>query len=173
MGRMIGAKYTRQVWRQSALSRIVLTVNYTLIAQFLPKGHADGKTGKMSFMLCNGVCWFLYHSVSGTDLRGQSYVMPHWNRSCWSKFPSQSVTAYLHQASQSQRWPYNARRLVGSPLEHQPLSHWYDSTRKKISCDRETRTRSVALDANALQPGQRGGILLQDNANDVKLRAAN
>ena len=29
-----------------------------------------------------------------------------------------------------QRWPYNARRLVGLPLACQFLSHWYDSIRK-------------------------------------------
>ena len=51
--------------------------------------------------------------LSGTDLLTQFYVLPHWNRSCRSNFRSQPVTLYWHRASQSQRWPYNARRLAG------------------------------------------------------------
>ena len=58
--------------------------------------------------------------------------MPRWDRSCRSSFVSHSVTVYWHQASQSQHWPYSARRLAGYPLEYQLRSHWYDSTWKKI-----------------------------------------
>ena len=51
--------------------------------------------------------------ISGTDLLRQFYVLPHWDRSCRSNFPSHPVTVYWHRADQSQRWPYNARRLAG------------------------------------------------------------
>ena len=51
--------------------------------------------------------------ISGTDLLRQFYVLPHWDRSCRSNFPSHPVTVYWHQADQSQRWPYNARCLAG------------------------------------------------------------
>ena len=51
--------------------------------------------------------------ISGTDLLRQFYVLPHWDRSSRSNFPSHPVTVYWHRADQSQRWPYNARRLEG------------------------------------------------------------
>ena len=51
--------------------------------------------------------------ISGTDLLRQWHVLPHWNRSCRSNFPSHPVTVYWHRADQSHRWPYNARRLAG------------------------------------------------------------
>ena len=64
------------------------------------------------------VCWLLNipatcKCISGTDLLRQFYVLPHWDRSCRSNFPSHPVTVYWHQADQSQRWPYNARHLAG------------------------------------------------------------
>ena len=64
------------------------------------------------------VCWLLNvpatcQCISGTDLHRQFYVLPHWDRSCRSNFPSHPVTVYWHRADQSQRWPYNARRLAG------------------------------------------------------------
>ena len=40
------------------------------------------------------------------------YMLPHWDRSCRSNFPSHPVTVYWHRANQSQHWPYNARRLA-------------------------------------------------------------
>ena len=63
------------------------------------------------------VCWLLNvpatcECISGTDLHRQFYVLPHWDRSCRSNFPSHPVTVYWHRADQSQRWPYNARRLA-------------------------------------------------------------
>ena len=51
--------------------------------------------------------------ISGTDLHRQFYVLPHWDRSCRSNFPSHPVTVYWHRADQSHCWPYNARRLAG------------------------------------------------------------
>ena len=51
--------------------------------------------------------------ISGMDLLRQFYVLPHWDRSCRSNFPSHPVTVYWHRADQSQCWPYNARRLTG------------------------------------------------------------
>ena len=64
------------------------------------------------------VCWLLNvpatcECISGTDLLRQFYVLPHWDRSCRSNLPSHPVTVYWHRANQSQRWPYNARRLAG------------------------------------------------------------
>ena len=64
------------------------------------------------------VCWLLNvpatcECISGRDLLRQFYVLPHWDRSCRSNFPSHPVTVYWHRADQSQRWPYNARRLAG------------------------------------------------------------
>ena len=64
------------------------------------------------------VCWLLIvpatcECISGTDLLRQFYVLPHWDRSCRSNFPSHPVTVYWHRADQSQSWPYNARRLAG------------------------------------------------------------
>ena len=46
--------------------------------------------------------------ISGTDLHRQFHVLPHWDRSCRSNFPSHPVTVYWHRADQSQRWPHNA-----------------------------------------------------------------
>ena len=57
-------------------------------------------------------------------------MLPHWNISCRSNVLPHPVTVYWHRADQSQRWPYNARRLAGSSLECQFWSHWYDSTWK-------------------------------------------
>ena len=63
-------------------------------------------------------CWLLNvpatcKCISGTDLLRQFYVLPHWDRSCRSNFPSHPVTVYWHRADQSQRWPYDTRRLAG------------------------------------------------------------
>ena len=51
--------------------------------------------------------------ISGSDLLRQFYVLPHWDGSCRSNFPSHPVTVYWHRADQSQRWPYNSRCLAG------------------------------------------------------------
>ena len=64
------------------------------------------------------VCWLLNvpatcKCISGTDLLRQFYVLPHWDWSCKSNFPSHPVTVYWHRANQSQHWSYNTRRLVG------------------------------------------------------------
>ena len=45
------------------------------------------------------VCWLLKvpatcECLSGTDLLRQIYVLPHWDRSCRSNFPSHPVTVY-------------------------------------------------------------------------------
>ena len=52
------------------------------------------------------VCWLLNvpatcKCISGTDLLRQFYVLPHWDRSCRSNFPSRPVTVYWHWADQS------------------------------------------------------------------------
>ena len=47
-------------------------------------------------------------------------VMPHWDRSCRSKFLSHP---YWYWANQSQRWPQNARCLAGSHWSVPFLSH--------------------------------------------------
>ena len=64
-------------------------------------------------------CWY----ISGMDLHRQFYMLPHWGRSCRSNFLPHPVTGYWHRVDQSQRWPYNARRLAGKPLECQFVSH--------------------------------------------------
>ena len=51
--------------------------------------------------------------ISEMDLLRQFYVLPLWDRSCRPNFPSHPVTIYWQRANQSQRWPYNARRLAG------------------------------------------------------------
>ena len=91
------------------------------------------------------------------DGSAQFYVLPHWDRSCRSNFLSHPVTVYWHQADQSQRWPYNARRLAGYPLECQFLSHWYDSTPKKSRRKRDSNPESSALEEDTLPLRQRGG----------------
>ena len=60
--------------------------------------------------LQHAVCWLLNvpaisECISRTDLLRQFYVLPHWDRSCRSNFPSHPVTVYWHRANQSQRWP--------------------------------------------------------------------
>ena len=96
--------------------------------------------------------------ISGMDLLRQFYVLPHWDRSCRSNFLPHPVTVYWHRADQSQRWPYNARRLAGLPLECQFLSHWYDLTPKKSHHKWDSNPGSSALEADALPLGQQGGI---------------
>ena len=64
------------------------------------------------------VCWLLSvqatcECISGTDLLRQFYVLPHWDRSCRSNFPSHPVTVYWYRTNQSKHWPYNARRSAG------------------------------------------------------------
>ena len=51
--------------------------------------------------------------ISGRDLLRRLHVLPRWDRSCRSNFPSHPLTVYWHWANQSQRWPYNASRLAG------------------------------------------------------------
>ena len=97
--------------------------------------------------------------ISGMDLLRQFYVLPHWDRSCRSNFLPHPVTVYWHWADQSQRWPYNARRLTGKPLECQFWSHWYDLTPKKSRRKRDSNPGSSALEADALttRPIRRSG----------------
>ena len=51
--------------------------------------------------------------ISGTDLLGQLYVLPHWDRTCRQNFLPHPITVCWHRAEQSQHWPYNAKRLAG------------------------------------------------------------
>ena len=79
--------------------------------------HPTGRKKKL-FLQLFVVCWLLNvpatcQCISGTDLHRQLYVLPHWDRSCRSNFLPHPVTVYWHRADQSQRWPYNARRLAG------------------------------------------------------------
>ena len=64
------------------------------------------------------VCWLLNvpvarECISGMDLLRQFYMLPHWDRSCRSNFPSHSVTVYWHRANESQHWPYITWCLAG------------------------------------------------------------
>ena len=59
------------------------------------------------------VCWLLNIPatclfISEMAVLRQLYMLPHWIRSCRSNFLS-----HWHWASQSQHWPYKARRLAG------------------------------------------------------------
>ena len=58
-----------------------------------------------------------------------------------AKYQTHPATAYWNGASQSQRWPYNARRLAGWQQEYRSLSHWYESTRKKPLWESRDRTQ--------------------------------
>ena len=106
-------------------------------------------------IICLFVCWLLSipatcECISGTDLLRQFYVLPHWDRSCRSNFPSHPVTVYWHWADQSQHWPYKARRLAGQPLECQFWSHWYDSTPEISRRKRDSNLGSFTLKADTL-----------------------
>ena len=62
------------------------------------------------WFVCLFVCWLLNvpatcECISGTDLHGQFYMLPHWDRSRRSNFPSHPVTVYWHRTKQSQCWP--------------------------------------------------------------------
>ena len=101
------------------------------------------------------VCWLLYvpatgECITGRDLLRRFYVLPHWDRSCRSNFPSHPVTVYWHQANQSQHWPYNTRRLAGYPLKRQFFSHWYDSILEIFWRKQDLNPGSSALEADAL-----------------------
>ena len=72
------------------------------------------------------------YCISGTDLLGQLYLPPRWDRSCRSHVLSHLVEVLWHRANQSWHWPYNVRHLTGQPQAYQFSSHWYDSTRKKL-----------------------------------------
>ena len=58
-----------------------------------------------------------------------------------------SVTPYWHHVNQSQRWPYNARRLAGYPLE---MTHCKWVVRQRVQCpDLLLSRRTVYLSATA------------------------
>ena len=76
----------------------------------------------IQWLACSWICllvgWLLNvpatcKCISGTDLLRQFYVLPHWDGSCRSNFPSHPVTVYWHRANQLKHWPYNSRRLAG------------------------------------------------------------
>ena len=85
-----------------------------------------------------------------TDGSAQFYVLPHWDRRCRSNFLPHPVTVYWHRVDQSQRWPYNARRLAGQPLECQFSSHWYNLILKKFQHKPDSNPRSSTLEADVL-----------------------
>ena len=51
-------------------------------------GEGSGVRGRCSLLVSNMQC------TSGTDLLRQSYVLPHWDRSCRSNFLPHPVTVY-------------------------------------------------------------------------------
>ena len=90
-------------------------------------------------------------SVSQGRTCTDNFTCCHTDRSCRANFLPHPVTVYWHQADQSQRWPYNATRLAGWPLECQFLrSHWYDSTPKKSRRKRFSNPGSSTLKADTL-----------------------
>ena len=66
--------------------------------------------------------------ISGTDLQ-DSFTCRRTEIEV-ANFLPHPVTVYWHRADQTQRWPFNARRLAGWPVECQYVIHWYESTRK-------------------------------------------
>ena len=52
--------------------------------------------------------------ISGTDLHRQLYVLPHWNRSCRSNFPSHPVTVYWHRGTSPSTDPITPGAWQGS-----------------------------------------------------------
>ena len=92
--------------------------------------------------------------ISWTDLHRQFYVLPHWDRSCRSNFPSHPVTVYWHRADQSQYWPYNARRLAGVATGV-PMFKSLDPEKSRRK--RDSNPGPSALEAGASPLGQRGG----------------
>ena len=93
-------------------------------AHYLPQSHTHThththtQTHTHAHTACLFACWLLNvpvicMCVSVTDLLRQFYVLPCWDRSCRANFLPHPVTVYWHQANQSQRWPYNTRRLAG------------------------------------------------------------
>ena len=81
----------------------------------------------------------------------QVRVLPHWDTSCRSSVLPHPVTLCWHQSNQFQRWPYDARRLAGRPLEDQFSSDWYDWTwGKDPRANTGIEPRSAVLEADAL-----------------------
>ena len=149
-------------YRIYAFSRIC-NVSMLLEERKRRKAMKQRREGRGLFL-----CWLLNvpatcECISGMDLLRQFYVLPHWDRSCGSNFPSHPVTAYWNWANQSQHWPYNARRLAEWLLECQFWSHWYDSTPVK-SRDLNPRSSALWVDAVTTRPTRRSegrGITLQ------------
>ena len=101
------------------------------------------------------VCWLLNvpatcECVSGTDLRRQFYVLPHWDRSCRSNFPSHPVTVYRLGPTSPSADPIAPGAWQGSHWSAIFLSHWYDETSEKSGRKRDSNPGSSALEADAL-----------------------
>ena len=92
--------------------------------------------------------------ISEIDLLRQLHVLPHWDRSCRSKFLSHPVTVYWHRANQSQHWSCNARQC----------RHWRNNFKvtgstwhgKWCTITEWMEPKSDALKTDALQLGQQG-----------------
>ena len=83
----------------------------------LPSSRPD-LTGKWCLKNRFVDCWLLNvpatcKCISGTDLRRQFYMLPHWDRCCRPNSPYRPVTVYWHRANQSRHWPYNTRCPAG------------------------------------------------------------
>ena len=105
----------KQVWMEACYSQGNRSLWNWKTKQ--PSGKARSNKGKNHYSILF-VGWLLnvpatWECISGTDLLRQFYVLPHWDRSCRSNFPSHPFTVYWHRANQSQHRPYNARRLAG------------------------------------------------------------
>ena len=67
--------------------------------QAAAEAHAGGVFEQLKWLVCLFVGWLLNvpatrECISGTDLLGQFYVLPHRDGSCKSNFPSHPVTVY-------------------------------------------------------------------------------
>ena len=100
---------------------------------------------------------------------------------CHTETEVADQTGYLthwHRANQSHCWFCNVRHLTRQLLEYQWLSHWHDSTRKKIpgksgnqtqvSCTKDQANKPVAL-GNADKDGSGRVYDWQSNGKTYKI----
>ena len=91
------------------------------------------------------------------DLLRQFYLLPHWDRSCRSTFPSQPAAVHWHQTDQYQRWRYYCQS-PGRVVTRMPIFKslvWLNL--EKSHHKRDSNTHS--WDGRLNHSGQWGGCL--------------
>ena len=102
--------------------------------------------------------------ISGSDQLRQFYVLPHWDISCRSNFPSHPATVYWHQANQSQHWPRRqtpGRVATGVPMFKSLV--WLDpekSRHKQESNEHENTTQEAKWGGHEENPLNTGACWL-------------